>query len=206
MGSSHVANSAAVEAMMMTDDRVQLNITRCSGTPFESNMNAVIREFLAGDWDYWINLDDDQAPLKNPIDLVFLDKDIIGLPTPAYKIRPGETGNPFYWNVYTWDEEQQSHRPHQARQEEGPLQEVDAVGSGCWVVARRVLEAIDKPMAIQYDEYGVVKVGGDLSFCAKARQAGFKVFAHYEYLSSHFKTIDLYELMGLLMMAKEGKI
>ncbi len=206
MGTSHVANSAAVETMMLRDDRVRLHVTRCSGAPFESNMNAVIRDFLLGDWDFWINLDDDQAPLKNPIDLIFLNKDIIGLPTPAHKCGQEDSGNPFYWNVYAWDEQNQVHRPHQAKKEDGPLQEVDAVGSGCWVVARRVLEAVKQPMAVQYDENGVTKVGGDLSFCGKARAAGFKVFAHYDYPCRHFKTVDLYEVMRLLLRAKEGKL
>lgn len=206
MGTSHVANSAAVESVLLRDDRVQLHVVRCSGVPFSSNMNQVIREFLKGDWDYWINLDEDQAPINNPIDLVFLDRDVIGLPTPAFKLVPGDKGLPFYWNVYAWDEQNQTYRPHQARKEDGPLQEVDAVGSGCWVVARRVLEAIKEPMTIQCDEDGVVKIGGDLSFCGKARAAGFKVYAHYDYPSRHFKTVDLYEVMRMLLLAKEGKL
>ena len=206
MGSSHVANSAAVESMMLTDDRVRLHVVRCSAIPVENNQNQVIKQFLAGDWDYWINLDDDQAPVRNPIDLVFMDKDVVGLPTPVFKHDEVEGENPFYWNVYSWDEQEQVHRPHQAKKEDGALQEVDAVGSGCWVVARRVLETVKQPMLRRYDDDGIVVMGGDLSFCSKARAAGFKVFAHSDYACRHFKTVDLYELLRLLLRAREGKL
>lgn len=206
MGTTHVANSAAVEQMILTDSRVQLHVTRSSAIPVENNLNTVIKGFLQGEWDYWINLDEDQAPINNPVDLVFLDKDVIGLPTPVYKPNQPDTPNPLHWNVYNWDETEERYRPRRAKQEDGPIQEVDAIGSGCWVVARRVLEAVKQPMLRRYDEDGIVTMSGDMSFCAKAREAGFKVWAHYEYPCRHFKMIDLYEVMHLLVLAKEGKL
>lgn len=206
LGTSSTANSAAVDALMIPDDRVQLHVIRPTAVPVENNLNQVIKKFLAGEWDFWINLDADQSPLKNPIDLVFLDKDIIGLPTPAFKSVTEEGKSPFYWAVYSWNEEQQAHQPYRFRSEAGPLQQVDAVGAGCWVVARRVLEAIKQPMLRRYDEHGVVTMGGDLSFCTKAREAGFKVYAHYEYPCRHFKTIDLYEVMCILAGRESGQV
>ena len=206
MGSSHVANSAAVETMMLTDNRVELHVIRNSAIPTSSNMNKVVKNFLEGSWDYWINLDNDQAPLKNPLDLVFLDKDVIGLPTPVFKIGQPETTYPFYWNVYAWNEEGQNFLPFQVKKESGALQEVDAVGSGCWVVARRVLEAVKQPLNVRFDEDGITKMGGDMSFCMKAKDAGFKIYAHYEYPCRHFKTVDLYEIMVLLARAKDGNL
>ncbi len=59
--------------MMIPDSREDLHIARVSGIPYESNMNNVVKTSLEGDWEYWINLDQDQAPIKNPLDLVFLD-------------------------------------------------------------------------------------------------------------------------------------
>lgn len=205
-GTNHVANSAAVESMMLVDQRVQLHCVRSSGRPIESNLNTIAKNFLEGDWDYWINLDDDQAPLKNPIDLIFLDKDVIGLPTPTTRPKDAGVLNPFCWNVYDWDENENSFRPHQVLADSEPLQEVDAVGSGCWVVARRVLEAVKKPLSSVFDDDGVRAMGGDLSFCVKAKKAGFKIFVHYDYPCRHFKTVDLYEIMRLLAAAKTGKL
>jgi len=204
-GTTHVANSAAVENMMLTDQRVQLHVARSSARPVESNYNTIVRNFLAGDWDYWINLDDDQAPIKNPIDLVFLDKDVIGLPTPTTGPVKSGSYQPLNFNVYDWDATGESFVPHQVAAGNEALQEVDAVGSGCWVVARRVLEAVEKPLSSVWDEHGVRILGGDLSFCVKAKKAGFKIYAHYEYPCRHFKTVDLYEVMRLLAAAKAGK-
>ena len=197
-GVIHSNTMAAVVQFMLPDKRVHLQVIRPSAVPFENNMNQVIKYFLEGDWDFWINLDSDQAPLKNPLDLVFLNKDVIGLPTPVAKFDQPGWKYPFYWSVYQWDKERDSYVAYQHQAEKGPLQEVDAVGSGCWVVARRVLESLKHPLEQAWDEYGILKLGGDVSFCRKARSQGFKVFAHYNYICRHFKTIDLYEVMKLL--------
>lgn len=203
MGSTHVANSMAVEDMLLRDDRVQLACVRPSAVPVENCLNQVIKRFLAEDWDYWINLDNDQAPTKNPIDLVFLDKDVIGMPTPAFKMKSQEDELMLYWAVYAWNENANAYAPYRVRPEAGPVQEVDAIGSGCWVVARRVLEAVSQPMLRQYDGDGVVSMGSDLSFCTKARAAGFQIYAHYDYPCRHYKTVDLLEVMRLLAQAKD---
>lgn len=198
MGSHHFANSTAVEALMMPDQRVQLGITRPSARPYENNLNQVIKKFIDEGWDYWINLDDDQAPINNPIDLVFLDKDIVGLPTPSFKFGQPGAKHPFFWSVYSWDAQERAYRPYEYKLETGPLQEVDAVGSGCWVVARRVLLALSQPLLRRYDKDGIVTMGCDLSFCTKAREQGFKIYAHYDYPCRHFKTIDVLEVMKVL--------
>ena len=201
-GSTHVATVTAVENMMLPDQRVELQVVRPMAVPVENNLNQVVKKFLEGDWDYWINLDNDQAPLKNPIDLVFLDKDVIGLPTPAVKFGQPGWENPFFWSVYTWDTEAQRYKTYAFKTGQGPMQEVDAVGAGCWVVARRVLEAIPQPMLREYDEHGIVRQGMDLAFCSRARARGFKIYAHYEYICRHFKEIDLYEVMQVLANAR----
>lgn len=195
-GSHHVANSSAVEQLMIPDRRVELTIVRPSARPYENNLNQVIKHFIDGPWDYWINLDDDQAPLKNPIDLVFLDLDVVGCPTPSFKENQPGAEHPFFWSVYSWAET--GYCPYQYVSDGNSLKEVDAVGSGCWVVARRVLLALQQPMLRRYNEHGIVEMGCDLSFCTKAREADFKIYAHYDYPCSHFKTIDILKVMALL--------
>lgn len=197
-GQIHTSTVNAIEQLILPDQRVQLQVIRPSAVPFENNMNQVIQYCLQGDWDFWINLDSDQAPLKNPLDLVFLDKDVIGLPTPAVKFGQAGWENPFFWSVYRWDEKREAYFVYKYQPDQGPLQEVDAVGSGCWVVARRVLEALQHPLQQHWDEHGILQMGGDVSFCRKARAQGFRIFAHYDYPCRHFKTVDLYEVMKLL--------
>jgi hypothetical protein len=203
MGSHCVANSEFVEKVLMRDRRVALDIIRPSAVPYENNLNRVIKLILESDYDYWLNIDDDQAPIANPLDLIQLDKDIIGCPTPSIKL--GQNGkHPFFWSVYSQDSE--GYRPYVVKPNLGNLQEVDAVGSGCMLVARRVLEVTKQPMLRRYDEFGMVSMGADLSFCNKAKSQGFKIWAHYDYLCSHYRAVDILEVMRAIAGASNDNI
>ncbi len=74
---------------------------------------------------------------------------MIGPPGPAFKLNQPDVRHPLYWKVYEWDATADSYRPVLVQSELGPLQPADVVGSGCWVVARRVLEVVDKPLNSQ---------------------------------------------------------
>ncbi len=176
---------------MSHDTRAEIVIESRVAAPYAHNMNAIALDVVRGGYDYWITFDDDNPPRSNPIDLVFLGKDIIGCPTPVWCFnRPDKL--PYFWSVFT-ELPDGLHEPYK-----GPfdgLQRVDAVGSGCMVIARRVLEAVRAPFMRQWDENGIVTLGCDLSFCRKARAAGFEVYAHYGHPCRHFKTVDLTEVV-----------
>lgn len=172
------------------DTRVNSKIILPTHVPYVNNLHHIIKDFLDGDYDYWINIDDDNPPRNNIIDLVFLDKDLIGCPTPVWHYsKPGDY--PIYWNAL--DEVDGGFKPHKLC--EG-LQKVDAVGSGCFVVARRVIEALqyNLPFMRQWNEDGTVEVGGDFSFCQKIRKKGFEVWAHFNYPCYHFNEVELGEI------------
>jgi hypothetical protein len=78
------------------------------------------------------------------------------------------------------------------------LQEVDAIGSGCFLVSRRVMLALkDKqPFMRTWNKDGLVEVGGDYSFCRKVKEAGFKIWAHYDYTCDHFNELPLRETIN----------
>lgn len=156
--------------------------------PYESNLNGIVKYFLKTDFDYWITFDSDNPPIKNIIDLVFLNLDVIGCPTPVWaNMKKGDY--PMYWNAL--DEHEDGWRPH--RPLDG-LQEVDAIGSGCMVIARRVLEKIPKPLFFrQWNEDGIAVRGHDFLFSKKAKDNGFRVWAHYDYPCHHFNEIEVHE-------------
>ena len=151
-------------------------------------------------YDWWLNIDDDNPPSKNPLDLIELDKDIITCPTPIWK--PDDHERPFCWNAMFLNKEEdihyEWHTPH-------GLQEVDAVGMGCTLISGRVFENERmryQPFMREYKDSGVTHRGTDIAFCKRAKKEGFKVWAHFDYLCKHYKEIDLTKM--LTIMAKMG--
>ncbi len=165
------------------DDRYEKEMMQPIVVPYELNVNQIISNtFLPGDYDFLLLIDADNPPHRNPLDLVALNKDIIGLPTPT---RSGESK---YFNVMT--KVDNGFIPNQPSQ---GLQEVDAVGSGCMLIRRDVLEKFD--FTPEWMD-GLRRRTGDFNLCTKVRENGGKVYAHWSYLCSHIKEGDILEEMN----------
>ncbi len=187
---------------MLSDQRVTSRAIFPTHSPSENNRAKIMVDFLAGGADFLISVDADNPPRQNPVDLVFLDKPVIGLPTPVWhNDRPGEGQPPIYWNAY--DEVVDGFKAHPPGT---GLEAVDAVGSGCIVVARRVFAALQdkQPFMRTWDAQGRVEVGSDLAFCRKVRAAGFKVWVHWDYPCDHINELALIEVQQALTGVRSG--
>lgn len=179
------------------DERYGVNIIMpVYDPPVENSRSHIINHFLKGSWDYLLSIDSDNPPTANPLDLVANDLDLVGLPTPIWRWKPESPGAyPMDWNVYDKAEEPdkyEQHYPHIG------LQECDAIGSGAFLVARRVLEHPKvqfQPFQRKYRDDGTVKLGGDMVFCQKVKAAGFKIHAHFGYICLHYKQVELTAIM-----------
>lgn len=167
-----------------------------SHNPLENNLNQIVKEFREGDWDFWLSIDSDNPPLGNPLDLVEADLDIVGFPTPVWHYTgaepPGE--RPMYWNGYKKAEGREGYTEFQPR--EG-LQIVDAIGGGCFLIARRVFEHPDMQHGAflrVYDEHGIVEKGNDIAFSERAKAAGFQIYCDYDRPCRHFNELELNEV------------
>lgn len=173
--------------------------------PYENNLHHIVVEFRHGDYDYWLNIDSDNPPMQNPLDLVELDKDIIGLPTPVWHYIGKKGERPIYWNVYDYDKDADAYREHSNKL---GLQRADAIGTGCFLIARRVFEDADMcnaPFGRKLYADGTVHKGNDISFCERARARGFEIWAHYDYPCHHFsKSLDLTEVEQAMKRLWEG--
>ena len=163
--------------------RVSGDLIMPTNNPFENNLHHIVNDILKRDYDYWISFDSDNPPIKNPVDLIFLDKDIIGCPTPIWHHTGEESAGerPLYYNVYDYVPEEDAYKEH--RPCEG-LQYVEAIGTGCFVVARRVLEHPDMQKGCftrKLNADGTVNKGNDISFCERAKECHFEIYAHYGY-------------------------
>jgi len=165
--------------------------------PISNNRNTITKKFLDGDWDILFMMDSDMAPLKNPFDLLDFDKDVIGL------VYPGWGDNGIRFHVYKFSEnypKKIEFKQYLPEEREG-LKKVNAIGTGGIAVKRSVLEAIKRPFEDLFDDYGRLITNDDLAFSHKCHQAGIEVWVHWDYLSHHFKNVDLLKVADLVMEA-----
>jgi hypothetical protein len=164
-----------------------------SFNPLANNLHHIINILLKGDYTHWLNIDSDNPPFETVLDLVFLDKDIIGCPTPIWHWRGGKDERPVYLNAYDFVKAKGGYVTHRIKQ---GLQRVDAIGGGCFIAKREVFEHPDMvaPFHRQWKEDGTVHKGGDFNFCEKARASGFEIWADYDYKCDHFYTLGMTRL------------
>lgn len=157
--------------------------------PTIGNRNAIARAFLDSQNDYLFMVDDDMQLLTNPLDLVARDLDVVGCP------------------YLLWDTELGDLRSAvggECAPAIGDVVEVEAMGTGAILIARRVLEhpAMVKPFTYCYNEHGEVTVSEDVHFCRRARAAGFRVYAARRYSCDHYKTVALSDVLTLRQYGK----
>ncbi len=180
---------------LITDPRHRCNIIYPTHNPYENNLHHIVNDFMAGSYNFWLNIDSDNPPINNPLDLVDYDLDIVGLPTPVWHFTEKVKGErPIYENGYKYvpGEDAYTEWPNK-----NGLQRVDAVGTGCVLYARRVFENPEMrkaPFQRTYNEDGTVHKGNDISFCERATEQGFLIFAHYNYRCMHFNELELHEV------------
>ena len=181
---------------LLMDRGYKCNIIYPTHNPFENNLHHIINDFVAGNYDYWLSIDADNPPMSNPLDLIELDKDIIGLPTPVWHFTDKVKGErPWYENVYKYIPEEDAYAEWKDKK---GLQEVDAIGTGCFIIARRVFdnpELRKGAFTRKLNPDGTVNKGNDISFCERAKEQGFKIFAHFDYKCQHFNELELHEVV-----------
>ena len=66
------------------DRRYDVRLHLPCAVPLENNQHQIINKMKEEGYDFWLNFDDDTAVMGNPLDLVELNKDIIGCPYPLF--------------------------------------------------------------------------------------------------------------------------
>ena len=182
-------------AQIGMDDRFNVKIKPYSHKPISNNRNIIVKEFLANGYDYLCMIDSDIIPPSNILDLVLVDKDVIGGVCPQWH------EDDLYWVVMRKVPDGYQQVPVEER---GGLREVDAIGTGCIVIKRNVLEVIKAPFNRKWDEDGIAILGLDFNFCQKAKEKGFKIWAHWDYMCDHKIQIGLLNIYKLLVRTKEN--
>ncbi len=204
-GSIHKLVSFAL-LKLIQDKRYKVNIIQPQHNPYENNLHHIVNDFMAGDYDFWLNIDSDNPPESNPLDLVAYNLDVIGLPTPVWHFTGKTKGErPIYENAYKYvpSEDAYTEWPDKVG-----LQKVDAVGTGCVLYNRRVFENPEMrkaPFQRIWNADGTVERGNDIAFCERATAQGFLIFAHYDFKCLHFSELELHEVARAFHELYEGK-
>lgn len=159
-----------------------------SDKPIAHNRGKIVQRFLESGADYLMMLDGDIIPSLDILHLVKYDYDVIGGLCYAYK---GEGIMPL---ALVSNKKAGEHQYKVIETEQKGIKEVDAIGTGCIIIARRVLEDVKAPFVNKYDSDGIRVAGLDLLFCRKAKQKGYKVYVHLDYDCSHWTTTDLRQI------------
>ena len=186
--------------------RYPIAINLKSAKPYEHSLNTCVQRALEGGFDFWMNIDHDNPPTPgwDPLDMVEKNLDVVGFPTPIWHEMEDDQGQStgrrlVYYNCYTQTSKGRF-SPRIVGDDQlkafGSLLEVDAIGSGCLLVAKRVLENVRPAFVREFDPVtGFVTTGSDLNFCRRVREAGFKVWANFDYRCEHYKMVPLRQYM-----------
>lgn len=199
-GTVSVGLESQLHQWMRDTHECEFTLFAPSSRPISNNRNQIVKHFLKGDWDVLFMIDDDTVPVKNPFELLKYDKDVIGA------IYPGRDDRGIHFHVYKFGKDYPKTLTfHQYLDHEiKGLSQVDALGTGCMFIKRRVLEAIKAPFEDLFDGDGCLVTNDDLHFSHKCRQSGFKIWTHSDYMCSHYKTIDLLQMAHLLIRNQYG--
>lgn len=154
--------------------------------PISHNRNTIVKRFLESDSDYLLQIDSDIVPPQNPLNLIDImeEKKIHVLSCPVWIYQ-----EKLILNIYKQKEDYLV--PVNPSKYSG-LIEIDATGTGVLVCSRNALEPLERPFERLFDEkYGIERLGLDLAFSQKVKAAGFKIYSHLDYVSKHYKTVDL---------------
>jgi hypothetical protein len=193
-GNIHKMVCFATDSLLL-DKRYNVTIIRPTHTPYENSLHLILNDFMDGDFDFWLNIDSDNPPVRSPLDLITYDLDIIGLPTPILHFANKEKGErPWYESAYKYVPKEKAYTEWPTKD---GLQRVDAVGTGCILFSRRVFENKNMrkaPFQRTYRRDGVVEYGNDIAFCRRAKKQGFSIFTHYGYRCQHFNEVEIFEM------------
>jgi len=190
--------------MLSTADKYIFDLSNLtpSERPIPANRNHIVKKFLKTDNDILYMQDDDNPPLQNPFELLQYDKDVIAVPT------PGNNKKGIGWMVFQFGDEYPekiTFKPFPTEKRKG-LQRVDAISTGCIFIKRKVLENIKRPFEDIFDEDGCIINSDDMGFADKCKKAGFEIWTHFDYFCSHYKTVDLLQMLRMIQMAHKAGV
>jgi len=145
--------------------------------PHDHARNYIVNEFLQTSCEWLLMVDSDIIPPMNVLDMVNNNVDVCSayitinhngkiMPLAMEKVDGGYRGD------------------MQAKYNE--LNKVDATGTGCLLINRRIFDRLDKPyFRFVYDDNGMLVNGEDFDFCDRVKKLGIDIYFDARYICKH---------------------
>ncbi len=147
--------------------------------PHDHCRNAIVMQFLATDCDWLLMVDSDVVPPDNVVDMIYNDVDVCSAHVSTFN-----NGEVIPVGM-TKDDNGYHHNFEHSRPE---LHQVDAVGTGCILIKRKVFDTLDRPyFRFKYDENGLLINGEDFDFCERVGEVYFDA----QHVCRHFTTVGI---------------
>ena len=186
---------------MQRDPRYEVKVKIWPGFGVDVVRNRIVASFLASDAEFLLMLDDDIIPPDDLLAMTAHGCDIVGglyygwdLVTGPFIIAYSQTDDGLYA------------RPAVGEVEGTGLQEMTVVGSGCMLLSRRVLAALNPP----WFRFVIDAAGGkvltpeDFQICKRAFSQGFKVWLDTDRVCGHIKDVDLRDVAALAIQSRQS--
>ena len=189
-GSTSVGLSDSLMQMKSSPD-YDVEIEFHNEKPISNNRNKICQRFLGQEeYDYLLMIDGDIVPPPSVINLADYQKDVVGALC-------------FMWQQGVVMPVAFNRRPEGMYKQIEPdkcdgMVEVDAIGTGCIMLSRKVLEEVKAPFMNEYDPDGIKIFGLDIAFCRRAKEKGFKVYVNTDYICDHWTTVNLKSIYGII--------
>ena len=154
--------------------------------------NLIVKEVIEKGWDYLLFIDDDNpVPKDTLVKLLEDDKDIVGVPILTRR----REKNKDHWLCAFYSQyfnELRFYFPIEEFRDEGYLHKVDAIGMGCTLIKRKVLEKLyekyrnyvfeftvtnlNEPIKLDDRTIGARRMSEDLEFSERATDMGFEIW------------------------------
>lgn len=176
------------------------------GRPEDDARNGMVQRFLADPKNYThlMMIDDDIIPPPHALRMVLYNKPIVSAVVFTWK-----DGEPLGL-LMKWDEKEKGYKQDTEAINKintgETLVNIDASGTGCFIVKREVYEnLVSNWFRYQYDEIGKVCLGEDFSFYRRAKEIGYSIWVDGTVFCGHIGSIDILEVQNLLTKRKALK-
>jgi hypothetical protein len=208
--------SSMMQSMLQLHKPVPCGFMIIERQRIDKARNAIVMEALRNNFDYLFFVDDDNPIPEDTLER-FLDDDKDIVAAPILSRNPDGKGNyplcAFYSReVKIGKQKVNLYDSVEKFKDKGPLHRVDAVGTGCLLIKRKVLEKLNKKYQEKIFEFGdikfeeKIKVDGkdfdrrtmseDCEFSERAVKEGFEIWIDDRVRPYHITTYNLIQYKG----------
>lgn len=169
------------------------------GRPVDFVRNGLIRIFLAADFTHLFLLDSDTEP---PLDAI---ERLLALNAPlASGCYPVLMHEGLRWALLNAGTDRLYRLLERLPSQDLPFV-VDAGGAGCLLIRRDVFSKVKWPWFKWFEREDGTQESEDIFFFRKCNEAGLKVTVDPSVICNHFKTINITDLMRMVMAKQKKK-